>query len=196
MTRFMRGLVREIQSWVSLIIRNWPGRLGFYLRQNYVRKRFRSAGENLWIEPGVVITGHENITLGSNFSIMRNSALYAHDGAPEIGNDVSINSNTMIAAADEGRISIGDKVIIGPNVVIRASDHAHESADKPIRDKGHTGGSIVIEDDVWVASNCVILRNLRIGAHSIVAAGGVVTKDVEPYSIVAGVPAKLVSYRK
>jgi galactoside O-acetyltransferase len=112
-----------------------------------------------------------------------------------VGDNASINSNVQLGAADGGSITIGRDVLIGPNSVLRASDHEHASREIPIKNQGHTGGTIVIEDDVWIASNCVILKNVRIGAHSIVAAGSVVTKDIQPYSIVAGAPAKIVSKR-
>jgi galactoside O-acetyltransferase len=62
--------------------------------------------------------------------------------------------------------------------------------------QGHDGGKIIIEDGVWIGSNAVVLPNTRIGKASIIAAGAVVTKDVEPYSIVAGVPAKKIKDRK
>jgi len=152
-------------------------------------------GSGVKMDSGIRITGHKNIRLGNNVNIMHNSALYSHDGLLEIGDDVSINSNVQLGAADSGKIFIGNKVMIGPNVVIRASDHAHNVATTPIKDQGHTGGTIIIEDDVWISSNCVVLRDVRIGAHSIVAAGAVVTRDVEPYSITAGVPARLLKSR-
>jgi galactoside O-acetyltransferase len=114
---------------------------------------------------------------------MRFNCFYAHDGSIELGSDVSINSNTQIGAADGGKIIIGDHVIIGPNVVLRASDHAHNRVDVPINVQGHTGGEIIIENDVWIC------------AHSIIAAGSVVTSNVEPYSVFAGVPAKLLRKR-
>ena len=58
-----------------------------------------------------------------------------------------------------------------------------------------TKGEIIIEDNVWISSNCVILPNCKIGEGSIVAAGAVVTKDIEPYSIVGGIPAKKIGNR-
>jgi galactoside O-acetyltransferase len=59
----------------------------------------------------------------------------------------------------------------------------------------HSGGQIVIEDDVWIGSNAVILRNVRLGHGCVVAAGAVVTKDVDPFSVVGGVPARKISER-
>ena len=126
---------------------------------------------------------------------MHHSLLYAHNGFLQIGNNVSINSNTQLGAADNGKIIIGNNVLIGPNVVLRASNHVHNSSEIPMIEQGHTGGEIIVEDDVWIAANCVITRNVKIGAHSIVAAGAVVTRDVEPYSIVGSEPAKLIRKR-
>ncbi|HQT26384.1 MAG TPA: acyltransferase, partial [Burkholderiales bacterium] len=82
------------------------------------------------------------------------------------------------------------------NVVIRAADHAHSSTSEAISKQGHAGGTIIIEDGVWIGANVVVTRNVRIGEHSIVAAGAVVTRDVPPYSIVGGVPARLMKSRK
>jgi len=155
----------------------------------------KAAGTGLVVEPGVSITGYENIKLGLSVHLGRNSILRAHRGRIEMGDRTGINSNTTVGAADGGRIIIGSDVIIAPNVVLRASDHNSESVEVPIWQQGHTGGTIIIEDDVWIAANVVVTRNVRIGAHSIVAAGAVVTKDVEPYSVVGGVPAVLIRKR-
>jgi len=141
--------------------------------------------------------GGGNIEIGDNVSIMRYSALYANDnGKIKIGNNVSINSNVCIGGADDGEIEIGDYVLIGQNVVLRASDHEHSSVEIPIMKQGHTGGKIIIEDGVWIGANAIITRNTKIGAHTIIAAGSVVTHDVDPYTIVAGVPAKIIKRRK
>jgi galactoside O-acetyltransferase len=86
-------------------------------------------------------------------------------------------------------------VLIAQNVVLRASDHEYSDIDIPINQQGHTGGQIIIGNDCWIGANAVIARNVKIGDHSIVAAGAVVTKDVEPFAIVGGVPAKLIRKR-
>ena len=157
----------------------------------------KEAGSNLRIDAGVKVTGYENIKLGRDVTIFQYSKLEAHhNGILEIGNRVSINTNTCLAAADAGRILIGDDVMIGQNVVIRASDHEFSSTNLPIGEQGHVGGVIVIEDDVWIGANVVVTKDVRICAHSVIAAGSVVTKDVQPYSVVGGVPAKLIKTRR
>ena len=86
-------------------------------------------------------------------------------------------------------------MLIAQNVVLRASDHEFKSIEVPIIKQGHTGADILICDDCWIGANAVITRNVTIGKHSIVAAGAVVTKDVKPFSIVAGIPARCIKKR-
>lgn len=112
-----------------------------------------------------------------------------------VGDNCALNSNVMINADIGGTILIGDWVIIAPNVVIRASGHIFSDPDRPIRLQGHKPGKIIIEDDVWIGANAVILQDIKLGHGAIVGAGAVVTHDVEPYQIVAGVPAKVIGSR-
>lgn len=160
-----------------------------------MRRRLAALGESSTFEVGTLILGGENISIGHHFGIMRYSRLTAHGGFLQIGDRVSINSNVCVDAANGGRIVVGDDVLFGPNVVLRASNHKFETRDVPINQQGHQGGSIVIENDVWIAANAVVLPGVRIGSHAVVAAGAVVTKDVEPWTIVGGVPARVISRR-
>ena len=109
-----------------------------------------------------------------------------------IGNHCRINENVYI----EGAI-IGNYVMIAPNVSIYASTHLYLSTDIPMVMQGQTKKTLtIIEDDVWIGRNVLIMPGLKIGKGSIIGAGAVVTKDIEPYSIVGGVPAKLIRRRK
>lgn len=90
---------------------------------------------------------------------------------------------------------IGNYVRIAAHTVIVATQHIFERIDIPICHQGVEGKGITIEDDVWIGANCTVLGGVTIGKGTIVAAGAVVTKDVEPYSIVAGVPAKVIGSR-
>ncbi len=139
------------------------------------------------------IVGGVNIRIGNNFRSMGCNYLYANDGAITIGDNMSMNTNVQIGGSS-GRIAIGNNVLIGPNVVLRAADHGI-SIGAPIRFQPHVGGEIVVEDDVWIGANAVILRNVTLGKGCVVAAGAVVTKDVEPYAVVGGVPARKISSR-
>jgi acetyltransferase-like isoleucine patch superfamily enzyme len=94
-----------------------------------------------------------------------------------------------------GYIEIGNNVMMGPRVNLLAENHNFEQTDFPMKDQGVTRGTIVIEEDCWLGANCSVLSNVRIGRGSIVATGAVVTKDVPPYSIVGGVPARIIKSR-
>lgn len=139
------------------------------------------------------IVGGGNICIGDNFRSMGCNYLYANDGVITIGDNMSMNTNVQIGGSS-GRITIGDNVLIGPNVVIRAADHGL-ALGLSIRFQPHVGGEIIVEDDVWIGANAVILRDVTLGKGCVVAAGAVVTKDVEPYAVVGGVPARKISSR-
>jgi galactoside O-acetyltransferase len=197
--RLLRGRAgpdreRAIRGAYALVA--WiPGRVGTYFRRIVVLCGAHEVGSGLRLDTGIRITGWKNISIGNNVSVMRLSALHAHDGKLRIGNNVSINVNTCIVPADGGRVEIADDVLIAQNVVIRASDHGHDAIDRPINQQGHTGGEIHIEEGAWIGANAVVTRDVRIGAHSIVGAGAVVTRDVAPFTFVGGVPARLISRR-
>lgn len=188
-------LVSELVDILDAIVASIPGRTGKLLRNIILKVTIKHVGWRVYLDVGIKITGRKNIVLGKNINIHRMSALCAHDGLLEIGSNVSINSNTCIASANGGSIIIGNHVLIAQNVVIRAADHAHNRIDIPISQQGHVGGKIVIHDGVWIAANVVVTRNVTIGEGAIVAAGAIVTKDVPPYSVVAGIPAKIIAQR-
>lgn len=191
----MVKLLNEIGMWADFMISRIPGRTGRTARQIWVKKKLRRAGENITLGAGIEILGGENICFGSNISVMKYSSFYAQSGTIKIGSNVGINSNVCIGA-DGGEIVIGDDVLIGQNSVLRAADHEFSRTDIPIIKQGHVGGKIIIEDDCWLGANVVVTRGVTIGAHSVVAAGAVVTRDVGPCSVVGGVPARLIKRRE
>lgn len=108
-----------------------------------------------------------------------------------IGHDVYIGPNLTLAVgiADTHMVlTIGDRVSLAPNVTLVLASHPNNSRLKSVLH--FPPRKIVIGDDAWLGANCVILPGITIGECSIVAAGAVVTKDVPPYTVVAGVPAK------
>ena len=156
----------------------------------------RSCGRKINIKPcQTVILNPENIDIGHNFNSAGKLYLHGNGGKIKIGDDCSFNSNVIIGASGSS-ISIGNNVLIGPNVVLRSADHTYADPRIPIRKQGHIGAEIIIEDDVWICSNCVITKGVIIGKGSVIAAGSIVTKSVAPYSVVGGVPAKLLKTRK
>ncbi|WP_283949346.1 acyltransferase [Sulfurimonas hydrogeniphila] len=173
-----------------------PTKLGTTLRYWGYRPFFQEVKGKFNIDTGVTIMGFKNISLGNDIVLMKNSYVYAHDGGDiVIGNNFTMNTNSQLGASF-GKIVIGDDCAIAPNCVLRAANHTFDDPNVPFREQGHTYGEIIIEDDVWISSNCVITANTKIGKSSIIGAGSVVTKDVEPYSVMGGVPAKLIRKRK
>ncbi|MBM2294566.1 acyltransferase [Sulfitobacter pseudonitzschiae] len=93
------------------------------------------------------------------------------------------------------RIEIGRDVMIAQSVSIRDTDHVFSRTDKPMNQQGIITAPIIVEDNVWIGHGATVLKGVRIGTGSVIAAGAVVVRDVEPFSIVGGVPAKKISSR-
>lgn len=106
---------------------------------------------------------------------------------------VIIGSNSRIGIGNVliGPVTVGNQVILAQNVVLSGLNHTYEDIHTPIRLQKVTTAPIIVEDEAWVGANSVITAGVTVGKHSIVAGGSVVTKDVPPYSIVGGNPAKL-----
>lgn len=190
-SKLQKIIVGFLYSFLSAI----PTSLGSKIRYLAYKPFFRKAGR-FSIDTGVTISGFRNIELGDNVNIMKNSYLYAMGtGQIVIGNNSIFNSNVMINASP-GKIVIGEYCAIGPNTVIRAVDHSYDRTDVSMRVQERLYNEIILEDDVWVCANCVLTAGVKVGKGSIVGAGAVVTKNVEPFSIVGGVPAKLIRKRK
>jgi galactoside O-acetyltransferase len=185
------GWAREAFEWALMVI---PTALGRAIRAAVYPRLLRTGGRRLRIAENVRIVGFRNVALGDGVAMMANSYIYAASGECEVGPSTSINTNVQLGA-DHGRIAIGSQVLIGPNCVLRAADHRFDDAATPIQAQGHTTGAIVIEDDVWIGANVVVTRDVRVGRGAVVAAGAVVTRDVAPYTIVAGVPARPIGLR-
>ena len=108
--------------------------------------------------------------------------------------DVTIGNHTRIGihCTVIGPVCIGNNVNLAQGITVSALNHNFEDTTRRIDEQGISTKPVVIGDDVWIGANAVILPGVTIGHHVVVAAGAVVTKDVPPHSIVAGVPAKLI----
>jgi acetyltransferase-like isoleucine patch superfamily enzyme len=140
------------------------------------------------------------VKFGGHTSIDRN--LWLHCGGTsgdcrrgyfEIGEFSFIGCNAVIGAG--GGIRIGNHVLIGQCVNMHSENHRFSDILKPIDNQGLSHKGIVIEDNVWVGSKTTILDGVTIGYGAVIAAGAVVTSEVPPFSVVAGVPARLLSMR-
>lgn len=146
------------------------------LVMHLVRPAFRDVGKNVVFDPF------------DHFSFDRIA----------IGNDVAISTGAHFSATNTS-LTIGNKVMFGPNVTILCGDHNVSRLGEFMFDVTEklpeNDLPVVIDDDVWVGSGAIILKGVHVGRGAIIAAGAVVTRDVQPYSIVAGVPARFMRFR-
>jgi acetyltransferase-like isoleucine patch superfamily enzyme len=112
-----------------------------------------------------------------------------------LGANCYLNRNVRLGSSGDAGFTMGDNVMVGPNVVMDTSRHNDARIDIPMKLQGMSYAPIVIEDDVWIGANVVVTCGVTVGRGSIVGAGAVVTRDVPPYSVVAGVPARVVRQR-
>jgi tetrahydrodipicolinate N-succinyltransferase len=110
-----------------------------------------------------------------------------------IGQDAYINRNTMVDAHEH--VEIGRNCIIGPHCYITDGNHGM-AAGESVQSQPMQANPVIMEDDVWLGAGVIILSGIRIGQGAVVGAGAVVTKDVPPNTIVAGVPARSMGERK
>jgi acetyltransferase-like isoleucine patch superfamily enzyme len=136
----------------------------------------------------------DRVSIGK-YAIIRPSNIY---GGP-IGEGLVMGDNSNIGPYNyigcSGKITIGDNVMLAPRVSIYAENHVFDNPNITIKAQGVSKMDVVIEDDCWIAANAVILAGVTIGKGSVVAAGSVVNEDVPAFSVVAGVPARVIKSR-
>lgn len=150
---------------------------------------------------GVIVDGlsRRGIEIGDNvmigpYSVIRASSLTNLGEGVRIGRDSAMDAYSYIGAG--GGVTIGDSVIMGQHVSFHAENHRYDQMDIPIRQQGITRKGIVVEDDCWVGSNAVFLDGAQVGRGCVIAAGAVVTGTIPAYSVVAGVPGRVIKTRE
>lgn len=154
-----------------------------------------SCGDNLTIEKGVSISINENNwTFGSNVYLSEGTSFFSREkkseGVLSIGNHSNISNNCTLDIT--GSIVIAENVAIAHNCSIFTHDHDYKDNGTAAWKGDMKIDNVNIENGCWIGANAIILPGVTIGEKSVVAAGSVVTKDVKPYSVVGGVPAKFI----
>lgn len=130
---------------------------------------------------------------GKNIHCQWNTKFFSPHKIITLGNEVGIGLRCLFQCDT----IIGNKVLIAANVAfLNSDDHRYDIVGTAMWDSGRGDNyKIVVEDDVWIGHGAIILSPVTIGKGSIIAAGSVITKDVPPYAIVGGSPAKLIKWR-
>jgi acetyltransferase-like isoleucine patch superfamily enzyme len=173
---------------------------GFAAIERNVRLRFTSQihlEHGCYLDEGVYVHAcPSGVEIGANTLVMHGAVLHVYNfrSLPHawirIGKDSLIGEYTVIRG--QGGVTIGDRVYTSPMTQIIAVNHVFDDPDRPFVEQGITAQGIVVEDDVWLGSSVVVTDGVHIGKGAVVAAGAVVTQDVPPHTVVAGVPARVV----
>jgi acetyltransferase-like isoleucine patch superfamily enzyme len=177
-------LILKIDGWAAI--------------ENGVRLRFADRirlGNGVYLDQNCYLHACPNgIAIGENSIVMHGAILHVYNfrdlpnSGIKIGRDSLVGEYSVIRG--QGGVEIGDRVYTSPFTQIIAVNHVFSDPDRPFVDQGITAEGIVIEDDVWLGAGAIVTDGVRVGRGAVVAAGAVVTKDVPPHTIVAGVPAK------
>ena len=196
MSKLLRILFREIKIWFECLICYLPGSVGQLIRRRWFIYKFnlRSNHAN-FIGIGAQFISPNDINFLGNIKLSEFCYFNADGGLINVGINVAFNRNVHINSSCGGKISIGNNCLIGPGVVMRTANHNFSRVDINIQDQGHSAKDIIIDEDCWIGANCVILGGVHIKKGAIVAAGAVVTKNVDSLAIVGGVPAKFIKFR-
>jgi len=173
---------------------------GWCAIENGVRLRYAShirLGHGVYLDQGTYLHAcPSGIEIGAGSIVMHGAILHVYNfrGLPHAG--IKIGRNSLIGEYSvirgQGGVVIGDRVYTSPFTQIVAVNHVYDDPGRPFVEQGITAEGIVIEDDVWLGSGAIVTDGVRVGQGAVVAAGAVVTKDVAPHTVVAGVPARVV----
>ena len=194
----LRAYVSEVRGWKN----GWKYSRQLKQKDRLLRRWLAGLKErNIRLSVFTEFTGcppFDCLKIGDGTSIERDVTIWLSpdDGAEpvlDLKERVFIGRNTYLGVYQP--LSIGANTIIGAYCYLISGNHRYEERDIPIRDQGFTGAAIIIEADVWIGTHAVVLPGVTIGKGAIVAAGSIVRKDIPPYEIWGGVPAKFLKHR-
>jgi len=169
----LKRLPRSVRYGVLALFRGTPGPVGLGVRYACVRSLARSCGDNIYVGAYAFVSYLERC---------------------DIGNNVSIREFCNVGCL--GGLYIGDDVSLASGVVVLTTEHDYYQLSVSMRDAPLVAKSTIIEDGAWVGAGACITPGVTVGQGAVVGAGAVVTRSVPAYSIVAGVPARVIGWRE
>ena len=156
----------------------------------FVNPFFHKRGKNSVIRrrTRIDVLPFNPFSLGEGSTIEDFSTINNGVGAVIIGNNSRIGIGNVVI----GPVTVGNNVILAQNIVMSGLNHGYEDINLPIHKQPVSTAPIFIEDDSWIGANAVVTAGVTIGKHCVVAAGAVVTKDIPPFSIAVGNPARVI----
>lgn len=154
-------------------------------------------GRGVMIDDNVVLDAKgpdSSIVLGDQILVGRGTILSCNDSSISMGSNISMGPSCFLVS--RSHLTIGSNVAIGAGTYMLGGGHAHDDPDIPVIQQARTSKGIVVEDGAWIGIGAKILDGVTIGRNSIVGAGAVVSKDVPPWTVVLGNPARVVEKRK
>ena len=178
--------LKRLVDW--LIMNQVQTRPRWYIRMLAPLYQHRGRHSKIYCSVRMDTPPYRKFSLG-NYSVVESfSCINNAVGDVVIGDHTRVGlHNTVI-----GPVTIGSHVNLAQGITITALNHNFGDKSQRIDDQGVSTDPVIVGDDIWIGANAVILPGVNIGHHSVVAAGAVVTKDVPPHSLVAGVPAKII----
>ncbi len=204
-------------EWVQFLSTNVPGALGLWLRSRLYPKLLKRCGrgcvfglntilrhphkieigDNVVIDDNCLIdakgTDNAGIKIGDNAFVGRNSILSCKNGDITLGDRVNIGFNCEVFSGS--RVTVGEGTLLAAYTYLIGGDHVAD-LDEDITQTGSTSHGIEVGENSWFGAGAKVLDGVKIGAHTIIGTGAVVTKDIAAYSIAVGLPAKVIRDRR
>ena len=203
------SVIKGILGWV-------PGILGVFARNLGYRFVLKKVGRFAMILKGVDLRGCPSISLDERAKLRKNVSIRVFYSPNHIhlgyntsvheyaiikskGGDVFVDRNSFISSfvniSAVGNVHIGKNVMLANGCRLETGTHGLFDLDVPMKEQSTDSHGIFIGDDCWLGAGVKVVDNVRIGQGSVIGAGSVVTKDIPPFSIAAGVPARLLRKR-
>lgn len=217
-----RSLLTFLYYEWCMILAPLPGAAGMLLRQLFWPRLFAECGKGCLFAPGITLrhpgrirlgnsviisegcildARHESeavsITLGDNAMFSANVMLSCKNGTIRIGSDCGVNAQTIVQSTNGCPVEIGPDCLIGQQCfIVGGGSYNIDCLDMPVRKQGiRNDGGVRLEGDVWLGGKVTVLGGVTMGRGSVAGAGAVLTKSVGPYTVSAGVPAKVIKMR-